>query len=799
MPNVAPTVKAAALSLNASQSVAAQSLLGAVVDANGDKIASYRFMDNGASGGYFTLNGIKQAAGQWLTVSAADLAKLVWVGNGSSASETISVQASDGKAWSASATTTITTTNHAANVTTNNVSVDANKAISAASLIGKVTDADGDTITQYRFFDNGSGGGYFTLNGVKQAAGQWITVTAADLAKLSYVASGASASETVSIQAYDGKVWSSSATSTVTTVNHAATVTVNSATINANQTISASSLLKSVTDVDGDTITQYRFIDNGAGGSFVLNGVKIASGQWITINASDLSKLSYVGGASTFTDTFSVQAFDGKVWSATATGSIATIEHAPVVAASTTSLSIGAKIAASSLISSVSDADGDKITQYRFMDNGTSGGHFELGGVTIGSGQWITINAADLAKLVYVGGAIAGSETFSLQAFDGQLWSSVSTGTLTTQSLYAGITDAGVLADVQAGVKNGAIDYNGLLKILKDAAVGGITASEFASLQAVDTLIGKSGTSISTSSYLDGIFHDLVAGNKANATWTGGGSTSVALGNLSSTTTETQMNELIGKWFLGTDLPTISTGYGSAYKATSISLWNSTGTPSYMDVNQGLVGDCYLMSSLAEIALHDPNSIKSMIVDNGNNTWGVRFFDTTGAAHWVTVDNELATMSTANWANGSKLEYANGSVGWVALVEKAYAEYNAEGYLPRTAANSYSAIAGGWGDPITEVTGKSVSYFTAGSQSILSAYNAGQEIMLATSSTVGGNLVGNHMYEVTGYDSASGNVHLHNPWNTAVNNPAVIDLWVSTSDLAKSNCTFVVANGTALA
>lgn len=423
MPNVAPTVKAAALSLNASQSVAAQSLLGAVVDANGDKIASYRFMDNGASGGYFTLNGIKQAAGQWLTVSAADLAKLVWVGNGSSASETISVQASDGKAWSASATTTITTTNHAANVTANNVSVDANKAISAASLIGKVTDADGDTITQYRFFDNGSGGGYFSLNGVKQAAGQWITVTAADLAKLSYVASGASASETVSIQAYDGKVWSSSSTSTVTTVNHAATVTVNSATINANQTISASSLLKSVTDVDGDTVTQYRFIDNGAGGSFVLNGVKIASGQWITINASDLSKLSYVGGASTFTDTFSVQAFDGKVWSASATGSIATIEHAPVVAASTTSLSIGAKIAASSLISSVSDADGDKITQYRFMDNGTSGGHFELGGVTIGSGQWITINAADLAKLVYVGGAIAGSETFSLQAFDGQLWS----------------------------------------------------------------------------------------------------------------------------------------------------------------------------------------------------------------------------------------------------------------------------------------------------------------------------------------------------------------------------------------
>ena len=800
MANVAPTVKAAALNLNANQSVSAQSLIASATDANGDKITQYRFMDSGAAGGYFTLNGVKQAAGQWINVSAADLGKLVWVGSGTTVKETVAIQAFDGSTWSTTANATIASTNHAAVVTTNNVVLDSNKVIAASSLIKSVADVDGDAITQLRFMDNGTSGGYFVLNGVKQAAGQWITVTAANISKLSYVAAGDTVSETISIQAFDGKDWSASATSIVSITNHAATVTTNSATINANQTISASSLIKSVADVDGDAITQYRFMDNGSsGGWFVLNGVKIAAGQWVTINASDLSKLSYVGGATSSSETFSIQAYDGKVWSTTATGTIATVEHAPVVAAATTSLSAGSKIAASTLIKSVSDADGDKITQYRFMDNGTGGGHFELNGVTIGSGQWITINAADLAKLTYVGGTAAGSETFSIQAFDGQLWSSVSTGTLTTQSVYAGITDAGVLADVQAGVKNGAIDYTNLLKILKDAAVGGITASEFASLQAVDTLIGTSGTAVSTSSYLDGIFHDLVGGNKWNATWTGGGATSVALGNLSSTTTEAQMNQLIGKWFLGTDLPTISTSYGTSYKATTISLWNSSGLPSYMDVNQGMVGDCYLMSSLAVIAQRDPNSIKSMIVDNGNNTWGVRFFDTTGKAHWVTVDNELATMSTASWANGSKLFYANGTPGWVELVEKAYAEYNAEGLLPRTAGNSYAAIAGGWGDPIIEITGKSVSYFTAGSQSILSAYNAGQEIMLATSSTVSGNLVGNHMYEVIGYDATTANVHLHNPWNTAVNNPAVIDLWVSTADLAKTGCTFVVANGTALA
>jgi hypothetical protein len=732
-----------------------------------------------------------------VTVATSDLSKLSYVAQGASASEAISIQASDGKEWSAIATATVATTNHAAVVTANGATLNSNQTIAASSLIKSVTDADGDKITQYRFMDNGAGGGWLVYNGQKVTAGQWVTVAAGDLAKLSYVAAGATGSETLAIQAFDGSDWSASAVSTIQIVNHAATVTTNSATINANQVIAASSLIKSTADADGDAITQYRFMDNGAGGGyFVLDGQKIANGQWVTIAAGDLSKLSYVGGSASGAETFSVQVYDGKVWSASVNGTLTTVEHAPVVAASTTTLDAGSRIAASSLIKSVSDADGDAIRQYRFMDNGSGGGHFELNGVTIGSGQWITVNTADLAKLVYVAGAASGSETFSLQASDGTLWSTISTGTITSQSTWSGVTDAGIAADLQAQVKSGSIGYDGLLKILKDAAVGGITASEFASLQAVDTLIASSGGAVSTSSYLDGIFHDLVGGNRANAWWNGGGS-SVALGNMASGTTEVNANRLIGKWFLGTDLPTIDASYGSTYKTTSLSLWNSSGTPSYLDVNQGYVGDCYLMSSLAVIAMRDPNVIKSMIVDNGNNTWGVRFLDTSGGAHWVTVDNELPTFGTVSWANGSRLEYANGSVGWVELVEKAYAQYNAEGYLPRTAANSYSAIAGGWGDPITEITGKSVSYYTPGSKAIVDAYNAGQEVMMATSGSVSGNLVGNHMYEVIGYDTSNGNVHLHNPWNTAVSNPAIIDLWVSSSTLAAQGCTFVVASGKA--
>ncbi len=795
--NHAAVATALSAKLNANQSIAASALIKSVKDADGDAITQYRFMDNGTGGGYLALSGQKVKAGEWVTVAVSDLAKLAYVAKGASGAEAISIQAHDGKEWSATVAGTVTTVNHAAVVAANGATLNSNQIVAASSLIASARDADGDAITQYRFMDNGAAGGYFVLSGQRIAAGQWVTVTAADLSKLSYVAAGATATDTVSIQAFDGSDWSVSATSKIQIVNHAATVTTNSATINANQVIAASSLIKAASDVDGDAITQYRFMDNGKGGGyFMLDGQKIANGQWVTIGAADLAKLTYVGGVASGAESYSVQAFDGKVWSTSVNGTLTTIEHAPVVAATTTTLDAGTRIAASTLIKSVSDADGDAIKQYRFMDNGSGGGHFELNGVTIGSGQWITINAADLAKLTYVAGATSGSETFALQASDGTLWSAISTGTITSQSVWTGVTDAGIAADLQTQVKNGAIGYDGLLKILKDAAVGGITAAEFASLQAVDTMVASSGGAISTSSYLDGIFHDLVGGNKANAWWNGGGSP-VALGNMASGTTEVNANRLIGKWFLGTDLPSIDPSYGSTYKATSLTLWNAAGTPSYMDVNQGYVGDCYLMSSLAVIAMRDPGVIKSMIVDNGNNTWGVRFLDNSGAAHWVTVDNELPTFANVSWANGSKLEYANGSVGWVELVEKAYAQYNAEGYLPRAAANSYAAIAGGWGDPITEITGKAVSYYSPGSKAIVDAYNAGQEIMLATSGSVSGNLVGNHMYEVIGYDTSNGNVHLHNPWNTAVSNPAVIDLWVSSSTLAAQGCTFVVASGKA--
>src|SRR4051812_28759632 len=108
-------------------------------------------------------------------------------------------------------------TNQAPIVTTKNVSVGANLPISGSSLIASVTDQDRDPISYFRVWDSGTGGGHFTLGGVAQAAGQWIVVAANNLAALQYVGGAAAGSETLYVEAWDGKAWSAASSLTATT------------------------------------------------------------------------------------------------------------------------------------------------------------------------------------------------------------------------------------------------------------------------------------------------------------------------------------------------------------------------------------------------------------------------------------------------------------------------------------------------------------------------------------------------------------------------------------------------------
>ena len=76
-------------------------------------------------------------------------------------------------------------------------------------------------------------------------------------------------------------------------------------------------------------------------------------------------------------------------------------------------------------IFSVTDADGDPITQYRFTDlsNSPVTGQLRLNGALQGNGATVTINANQLGGLQYFGGSDISMEGLRIEAFDGQFWS----------------------------------------------------------------------------------------------------------------------------------------------------------------------------------------------------------------------------------------------------------------------------------------------------------------------------------------------------------------------------------------
>jgi len=235
------------------------------------------------------------------------------------------------------------------------------------------------------------------------------------------------------------------------------------------------------------------------------------------------------------------------------------------------------------------------------------------------------------------------------------------------------------------------------------------------------------------------------------------------LGNLFASSSDTQMENLIGKWFLGTDRPVINSG---TYSYVNGSLFQNG--LSADDVYQGGLGTCYYLATLAAIAQEKPDYIQNMFTDNGDNTFTVRFYNN-GVADYVTVDRYLPTHSSGNavsagWVVGSYNEL------WVALAEKAYAQLAESGWSrSSTSTNSYAAIEGGWmGAVISQVGGLGSSSFEAVNMNqtqLINLVNSNQILTVAfvhaTEKVVNG-----HAYTITAYNDTNGTFHLRNPWGS---------------------------------
>ena len=216
----------------------------------------------------------------------------------------------------------------------------------------------------------------------------------------------------------------------------------------------------------------------------------------------------------------------------------------------------------------------------------------------------------------------------------------------------------------------------------------------------------------------------------------------------------------------------------TAYSPVSGSLFGANG-PTYLDVHQGAVGDCWLLASLAEVAVRNPSDIRNMFTDLGSITengsvvelYKVRFFNSAGAPWYVTVDTELPS-------GGGYYDRVTNGVLWVALAEKAYAEANGAGYVTTqyVGLDYYVALDGG--DPswaLQAITGKPPSDYSINPTNIAAAWNAGRLIVLDSSTNAGDNLIVGHFdaqgkaethsYAMIGYNASSSTpFELYNPW-----------------------------------
>ncbi|ABA21508.1 Peptidase [Trichormus variabilis ATCC 29413] len=232
-------------------------------------------------------------------------------------------------------------------------------------------------------------------------------------------------------------------------------------------------------------------------------------------------------------------------------------------------------------------------------------------------------------------------------------------------------------------------------------------------------------------------------------------------------------SSLVGRWFLGTVAPTpVFNGKTLTYTLATGNLFGSANEARIGDIDQGQLGDCAFLAALGATFGRQSNDagnasssvINSMITDNGDNTYTVRFYSTTifdpGEAQYVTIDRRIATSVAAK---------TNGGVLWVALVEKAYAQWREW----REGKPGYNIIGNGdaLSRPLQFVTGRD---FTPADPTNINCFSTietalanGKAVTAARMGDSTSYIVGNHAYSVTNvYTNTSGEKRfvVRNPW-----------------------------------
>lgn len=190
--------------------------------------------------------------------------------------------------------------------------------------------------------------------------------------------------------------------------------------------------------------------------------------------------------------------------------------------------------------------------------------------------------------------------------------------------------------------------------------------------------------------------------------------------------------------------------------------------PSIDDIDQGGVGDCYFLATIAGAAKAQPQMIRQRVVDFGDGTYGVKLWNSDDKAKYFRVDNQLAEYKKSagnpyfnGWGNW------RGQQMWASIMEKAYA----------TMRGGWDAISGDYVWKGLEALGmdhdtdETVLHSEASMAQKMQYYLKTGGVVVASTDigVLGAELTNSHVYTIVSVSDDLKTVRIRNPW--AIDDP----------------------------
>jgi mRNA-degrading endonuclease HigB of HigAB toxin-antitoxin module len=225
------------------------------------------------------------------------------------------------------------------------------------------------------------------------------------------------------------------------------------------------------------------------------------------------------------------------------------------------------------------------------------------------------------------------------------------------------------------------LDRNEMIDLIRSVARDGLSAAELAGLRRIVAEKVGGAFEVTMPNYVRNLADKVLNLHAANGYFRGR-----PLGSLTADATSLHVEKLLTKWFYGGDHPdtrgTLADEHGFDYGQAAGQLF--VGGPSFADVVQGRLSTCYLLAMAGGVADRYTVSIEQMFIDNGDDSWTVRFFvwqkDANGSPtrfeDYVTVDRYLPhDLNRLVFAGGGRSRTDPTNELWVPLLEKAYAQW----------------------------------------------------------------------------------------------------------------------------